>query len=329
MLNNPQFSFIIHHSIVTMIYCPKCHTQLVENAKFCHQCGNNIDIPLTECPSCQKKNPADVPFCYGCAHPMQIMELSMPTYQSVKSRYQFDNITGLEDQIKSLFFEELKRLANTIAPKRIDDYLMSFYTKGFAQTVDLRAKQLAESSAEMSQKNIPVLKLEKDLEMAVNSLALYHILYNCKDINPFPIPEKILRYEKIHRGSVDLRQMIMDYLNFETEKERVFTDFVSMPTETMQNAAKNFLYPAKGEFIYFISDQTVSANGKEGFGMTEFAIYWKAPLDKPQKIYYHHLARLETHKDWIKINTRFFNVSPSLNIKMLLLLEKLKDIYAI
>lgn len=313
-----------------MIYCPKCHTTLVENAKFCHQCGFNIEIPLAECPSCHKKNPADVVFCYACAHPLNMLELNNPVRtsdSSMKSRYPLHNIEGLEEQIKSLFFEDLKRLALAIAPQKIDNYLLSFHTKGFASTVDLRAKQLAESFVERASGHISVMRLEKELEMSVNSLALYHIIYNCKEINPFYIPEKILRYEKAQRGNVDLKQMIFDYLDFQNEKERVFTEFVSMPTETMQNAAKNFLYPAKGEFIYFISDQSIKANGKEGFAMTEFALYWKAPLDKPQKVYYHHLARIETHKDWIKINTRFFNITPSLNIKMLLLLEKLRDIF--
>ena len=311
-----------------MVYCPKCHTRLVENAKFCHQCGVFVEIPLADCPACYKKNPADVPFCYTCAYPMQTMELTPVSNANQKSRYKFESVQVLEDDIKNLFFEELKNLANNIAPKKTDDYLKAFYTKGFAQTVDLRAKQLAENFSEMFLRNVSVLRLEKELENTVNSLALYHIIYNCKEINPLYIPEKILRYEKAYRGAVDLKQMIFDYLDFENEKERVYTDFVTMPTEVMQHAAQHFLYPAKGEFIYFISDQTISANGKEGFAMTEFALYWKAPMEKPQKVYYHHLARIESHKDWIKINTRFFNVTPSVNVKMLLLLEKLKNIYA-
>lgn len=321
-----EFKFEIKNS---MIYCSKCHTQLIEGAKFCHQCGVNVEIPLSDCPSCGKKNPADALFCYGCAHPMQPIELSTPQYLNQKSRYAFHNVQDLEDNIKNMFFEELKRLTMSIAPRRVDDYLKAFYIKGFAATVDLRAKQLAEEGSESYSKNVSVLRLEKELEAAVNSLALYHIIYNCKDINPFYIPEKILRYEKAFRGSVNLQQMIMDYLDFNSEKETIYTDFVSMPTELMQNAAKNFLYPAKGEFIYFISDQTIKGSCKEGFAMTEFALYWKAPMDKAQKVYYHHLARIESHKDWLKVNARFFNISPSMNAKMFLLLDKLKNLYAI
>ena len=315
-----------------MVFCPKCHTRILENAKFCHQCGTNVDIPLADCPSCQKKNPADAQFCYACASPMRALELTpslQGQYNKQKSRFNFDNSKVLEDEIKNVFFEELKRITHNIASKRVDDYLKAFYTKGFASTVDLRAKQLAEEFSESFQKGNSVIRIEKEMEYAVSSLALYHIIYNCKDITPFILPEKILRYEKAFRGNVNLKQMISDYLDFENERERVYTDFISMPAEMMQNVAKNFLYPSKDEFMYFISDQTISGTGKEGFAMTEFALYWKAPLEKPQKVYYHHLARLEGHKEWIKINTRFFNVSPSVNAKMLLLLEKLKNMYAL
>jgi hypothetical protein len=313
-----------------MIYCPKCHTQLVENAKFCHACGANVDIPLTDCPSCQKMNPADSTFCYGCGHPMQSLELLPPQYLTLKSRYAFQHPDQLEDNVKNLFFEELKRYAAWIAPEKVDDYLRLFYTQNFTQTVDLRAKQLAEEFSDLykSLATPSVFRLERGLESAVSSLALYHIVYNCRDINPLHIPEKILRYEKALRGNVDARQMIFDFLAFETEKERVYTDFIKMPQETMQNVSKNFLFAAKGEFIYFISDQGTFSTGKVGFAMTEFAIYWKTSMEKPQKVYFHHLARLEKQKDWIKINNRFFNINPTLNVKLLLLLDKLKNIYA-
>jgi Double zinc ribbon len=313
-----------------MIYCPKCHTQLVENAKFCHACGVSVEIPLAKCTTCEKMNPADTTFCYGCGNPTQALELLPPQYLTLKSKYAFQDTDLLEDNIKNLFFEELKRYVSWIAPNKIEEYLRFFYTQNFTQTVDLRAKQLAEEfAAHFKSLTTPsVFRLEKDLESAVSSLALYHIVYNCRDINPLYIPEKVLRYEKALRGSVDVKQMIFDFLAFETEKERVFTDFIKMPTETMQNAAKHFLFADKGEFIFFISDQGTFSSGKVGFAMTEFALYWKTAMEKPQKVYYHHLARLEKQKDWIKINNRFFNVNPTLNIKILLLMDKLKNIYA-
>jgi hypothetical protein len=311
-----------------MIFCPKCHTQLVDDAKFCHHCGTHIDIPLTDCPSCAKKNPADARFCYGCGVPMSPIMMSKPMVQN--SKYDFKDLDALEEQVKTLFFEELKRLSAWIAPDKVDEYLKAVLTKNFYQTVDRRSKQIAEEISELNFKNMTpsVIHLEKQLEGAVSSLALYHIVYNCKEISPTTLSEKIMKYEKAVRGNVDLKQLIFDYLDLASEKERVYTDFVKMPFSTLQNAAKQFVFAAKDEFIFLISDSTFLGSGKEGFAMTEFGLYWKAPLEKPQKIYFHQIARLERHKTWLKVNNRFFNVNPSLNVKMLFLLEKLKNIYS-
>jgi Double zinc ribbon len=311
-----------------MIYCPKCHTSLAENAKFCHQCGANVDIPLSDCPHCDKKNPADTQFCFGCGKPMSEIILT-PQLTTTLSRYDFEIPMKLEEQIKNQFFEALKTYANWISPAKTNDYLLAVVTQNFTKTLELRAKQIADelSAHYNGAVNPSVIYLEKSLENAVCSLALYHIIYNCKEINPFPISEKIVRYEKAVRGQFDLKNMIFDYSNFETEKEKVYTDFIKMPANTLHNAAKNYLFAAKGEFIYFISDRSFLGNGKEGFAMTEFALYWKTTMEKPQKVYYHHLARLERERDWIKINNRFFNINPALNAKIILLLDKIKRIY--
>ena len=311
-----------------MIFCPKCHTQLVENAKFCHSCGANIDIPLSNCPSCDKKNPADAQFCYGCGSPMSPIVLTKPLID--KSKYDFQNVDTLVEQVKTLFFEELKRLSSWMSPEKVDEYLKAVLTKNFYQTVDRRAKQIAEELAELNyKKNTPsVFELEKHLTNAVSSLAMYHIVYNCKELNPIVLSEKIIKYERSIRGHVDVKQMVFDYLDLTAEKEKFYTDFVKMPFNTLQNAAKSFVFAAKDEFIFLISDSTFLGSGKEGFAVTEFGLYWKAPFEKPQKIYFHNIARLEKHKTWLKVNNRFFNINPSLNIKMLFLLEKLKNIYS-
>ena len=311
-----------------MIFCPKCHTQLVEDAKFCHNCGTHIDIALADCPSCDKKNPADARYCYGCGSPMSPIVLSQTAVQN--SKYDFQNLDILQEQVKSLFFEEVKRLSSWITPDKVEEYLKTVVTTNFYLTVDRRSKQIAEEFSELffNQVTPSVFQLEKQLENAVSSLAIYHIVHNCKELSPIILPEKIMKYERAIRGNVDLKQMIFDFLDLAYEKERVYTDFIKMPFNTLQNAAKNFVFAAKDEFIFLISDSTFMRSGKEGFAMTEFALYWKEPLEKPQKIYFHHIARLEKHKTWFKVNNRFFNANPSLNIKMMFLLEKLKNIYS-
>ena len=309
-----------------MIFCPKCHTQLVEGAKFCHHCGINIEIPLRDCPSCDKKNPADVAFCYACSQPMSPVKI-IP--YNDESKYDFEYSDVLEDQIRTAFFEELKRLAAWIAPDRVEDYLREFFFRNFTSVVAQRAEQLSDEYAELNYRQAypSAAALEIPLDNAISSLALYHIIYNCRLINPFYLKEQMLNYDSL-RTKINVRQMVFDFLDFANEKERVYADFIKMPHNMLENAAKHFVFASKEEIIYFISDQSLLGSGKHGFAMSEFAIYWKAPTEKPHKVYYHHLKEIKKHKAWITINGHFFSVSPSLNVKMLLLLEKLKVLYA-
>jgi hypothetical protein len=312
-----------------MVFCPKCHVSLPENAKFCPQCGTNVDIPLAACPACAQYNPADAPYCYTCFAPMKPLAIP-PQYIAPKSPYLFDNTSQLEEQIKNIFFEYLKKIAAWIAPSKLELYIKSVFQNGFSDTLDVRAKQLAETAQLDYQKikNTPsVQSVEKQLENAIQSLALYHIVHNCKDINDLYIPEKILRYEKLIQNKAEINNLIFDYLDFENEKIRVYTNYLTLSKTSLDNAAKHYLHTAKDEIPLFICDTTILGNGKDGFAITPFGLYWKQPLGKPQKVYFHHLARLERDKKWIKINNRFFDATSSMNVKMLLLLEKLKNIY--
>jgi Double zinc ribbon len=311
-----------------MVFCPKCHTQIVEDARFCHHCGTNIEIPLAECPTCLHKNPADTKFCFSCGDPMRAIPLRK--YDDSRSKYDFQHLDVLEEEIKVLFFEELKRLATLVNPNRMEDYLREVYLQNYTMTIARRAEHLSEEFAELNYRQaLPsVMALEKLLENSVSTLALNHIIYNCRDLNPLFLSPRIMLHERATVGKFNVQDLIFDYLDFPSEKERIYVDFLRMPFNTLQNAAKHFVFAAKDEYIYFISDQTILGSGKEGFAMTEFGLYWKSPMEKPKKVYYHHLARLERKKSGIYINGHYFSVNPTVNIKMLLLLEKMKTIYA-
>ncbi|RGZ00658.1 YARHG domain-containing protein [Clostridium sp. AM58-1XD] len=48
--------------------CPRCGSEVSENAKFCPKCGNVMKIT---CPSCGRIHPAGTKFCSGCGTTLQ------------------------------------------------------------------------------------------------------------------------------------------------------------------------------------------------------------------------------------------------------------------
>ncbi len=49
--------------------CPKCQTELPENAKYCGVCGQALSAERN-CPHCGQANPQDFKFCLQCGRPL-------------------------------------------------------------------------------------------------------------------------------------------------------------------------------------------------------------------------------------------------------------------
>ena len=99
-----------------------------------------------------------------------------------------------------------------------------------------------------------------------------------------------------------------------------------MPVEKVKNAGKFFLFPEIEERILFICDQSAFGSCKEGFAMTDKALYWKAYLEKAKVVHYDNIRILEKAKNWITINGFFFNVNQGINVKLLKLLRKIDQL---
>ena len=69
-------------------------------------------------------------------------------------------------------------------------------------------------------------------------------------------------------------------------------------------------------------------NCREGFAFTGRALYWKANLQKARRVAYSGIREVKREKDWIMINGFFFHVNLSLDVKILKLLRRLKQLYA-
>lgn len=226
-----------------------------------------------------------------------------------------------------MFFRSLKgRVEEEHDPARYSDYVERFYQSKFRDVYAVRAKQIAQDVlTQWEQFGTEALpEIDRRLDVAFEGLLDYFIIQFCPDINGILLPDAILRYERIRPGQTDLWQMIQDFLDFDYEEEVFYFNFITMQETHVVNACKSFLRASRQEKVFFICDLSLKGNCKEGFAMTDRGIYWRAPFDKPRQVAYPELKAVAKGKDWLTINGHFFTANPSLNLKLLKLLKKLR-----
>lgn len=274
--------------------CPRCHKELPENARFCWNCG--------------AEQVAEPP----------------PEPQSVH----LDPDQDITQQFTELFFRALKnRLAEEHDSQLFQAYSERVYETTYRDDISRYGRQLAEQIAQRRQQGkLDPHKLNRHVARLLDQQLDYFIITHCQDLNAVHLPRAILKYQDAEWSSVNIFRLAMDYLDFDREREKPYTDFLNMPVEKLKNAGKQFLFPARKEKILFIVDTSLLGNCKEGFAMTEHALYWKFPLQKARLVNYERLERIQRVENWITINGYFFNVNPSINLKMLKLLKKIQQL---
>ena len=302
--------------------CHKCGAELLDNARFCHNCGTKVLAETINCPSCQTENPIDAKFCGSCGFdffgkgPRNNIFESPPTAESESE---------LTERFSKIFKDKVLQEQNE---ELLPVYLERFESSGFKPNFELRIRQLAEQLQRIRLQSIrPQTEAEALMRSSLNGLSDYFFIHYCKDINIVKLPEEILQYENATLDTIDLFQMVMDYLAFEDEpEESVYLNFLQMPVEKLRNAGKSFFFPEKDERIFFLCDQSLLGSLKEGYAMTGKAIYWKAPFEKPRKVLYTNLTEITREKEWIRINDLFFNATLTLNVRMMKLLTKIREL---
>lgn len=275
----------------TMKNCPQCGTALPQEARFCFNCGAS-------------QQPA-----IGAGGPGGI-HWSVDLLPQFLDRFWL----RLDERVKAE--QDAKELAA---------YRERVYESGFRETVHRRLEQFAAGcqqklKADDEEKQ---QELHQELQYLLDDLLDFFFVMYSQELNVVPLPEQILGYQGKKRDEIDLRQMGLAFLVLAEENVQVYTDLVQAPVKVLRNSAKTFLNPDKEELIWFICDLSLLANGKEGFAMTDQALYWKSGWQPAQKVFYHKLTSLQREKEWILINDIYFNATTRLNTKMIWLLRKL------
>ena len=274
-----------------MPYCTNCQTKLQTEARFCHHCGAKQPVPNKQ---------ADAG----------------------------GGTTGIRiPDLQKVFAEQLKYFVTKVfEKKRLSNYLDRFGQN--EQYLNVLQNRMEAISTEIVR--VPEALQTRFIADRFNHLILTFLVQHCQDLNQVHLNKAILNYQIQNWKDVNLFRMVLDYLDFSNEEEAVFyTDFTRMPLDKLKNATQSFLFPEKNEKILLICDQTIMTSCKEGFAMTERGIYWRSPFSKPKAVYFSTLKQLERKEDWITINNLFFNANKTLNVKMLLLLMKIRGMYPI
>ena len=266
--------------------------------KYCPQCGVELNIQGR--------------FCWQCGAPLPAADLTA---------IGIDPQGDLEQQITAGFFKVLKKnIEEEQDPEKWQSFSERVYDSGFRDFLQRRVGQVA-AKIQSGQGGPSQSKLITELW---ENLSDHFVISFCPDLCQTVFPEKLLRYLEEDWKHVDLYRMAMDYLDLAAEPVPHYTDFLAMPVEKLKNAGKTFLKPDKGERIFLIVDLSILGSCQEGFAVTEKGLYWKAQLNRAHRVTFIGLNNLQKEREWITINGHFFNAGPSLNIKMLKLLKRIK-----
>lgn len=321
--------------------CKKCDAILLPGANFCHKCGFSTKVE-EEQETVVQNEPVQQSLFEGDESAI-IEEISsdIPT----SDFYNFESNDTIEFDIKNkineeevkeapkldlefsvfknLFFEALRnRVLEEHNPILYSDYVERFYRSDFQKVMQSSIELWQEEVKRMKSKNETPEKILAFQEKLLNKWLNYFIIKECSELNEVYFSEKILKYDEIDPIKVNLEKMIEDFLELNVENNiKVYKNFLTMPPEKLETAIKSFASIPRSERIFFIADSSISGTCKEGFAMSNLAIYWKAPLEKAQRIEYNLLTSVKKHKDWVEINEQFFNIHKTLNMRLLRLLK--------
>ncbi len=274
--------------------CPNCHTVLPNPARFCFHCGQPQDADWT-----------------GEVRPLL-------------------NLHGdIEQQLFDYFMSELKdRVQREQDGNQWRHYLTRFNEVDYPKLLERQFAQLAQRLGPLAEVQQPeVRRINNSIEQVIDEFINRFLFDQAADLNKVPIPDAVLRYRGKSLEEVDFYEMFLAFLRWDQEPEDYYTDYFKMSQSKARNASRRFFQPEKTETTLVICDTSLLGNGREGFALTDRALYWRASLQPPRVVPYYELATPVKEEGWILINDHYFHVNRSMDLKMVYLIKQLVYMY--
>lgn len=317
--------------------CPGCQTRLPVSARFCYACGlpqpDQMEPVAIEAIASQPKPPEVQVKTADIEDSLELPPLSAGDEETTPSEgrtkagdagsaggdhLETYDLAGLKQDFRAHLE---KRITAYFGPKKVKRYLELLSRSNDFQLV--RNGSLLQLATWANGQTDPA-RIRTRIDNTLADLTEYFIVETAAELHGRLFPQRLLGYQSLDWESVDLFKLIMDYLNFGAETETVYTDFVTMPRRAMKNAGKSFLHPTKDERIFFICDQSLISQAKNGFAMTDAALYWKNVLQPAGSAVYTTMDPPRVENGHLTVNGRFFDAGPRLNLKLALLLDRLR-----
>lgn len=309
--------------------CQSCHTGLLPNALYCHNCGKQADGEGIVCFSCQNINPASSRFCARCGTAINVQYTPSPNITPIYS-LDFNDIPTLPTQLREAF-----RVFVSLAIELENNQSQELHILATLEESDFHRQHLEEETILMTQefetwfeeRGVAAFQpIEAFIDQKFIILLERFFVDYCPNFTPAPLPKAILHYQEASLHYSNLQRLILDYLEVEQDKLLVYTNAIEIPLKKLKNARSAFFRPQAGEIPYLFIDQTLLRSGKEGCILTSKALYWKSYFQRAAVVLYKDLEQLNYHADRVEINGIYFNISPTFNYKLYRLLSRLKSL---
>ena len=340
---------VVEEPPVSVKTCPDCDTELPVSARFCFSCGfpqpesggagtvertepavsedalvlEAVELPaedtaedeVLELNALDEETNNHTP-ASSDAIPLASAADKVPTGERNSKRFTLS-------ELKAAFRDHLQeRVTAYFGTKKVADYLKVLESNHNFQ--QLRDGSLTSLQQWINSGEQTVAAATERLESTLADLTEYFIVETAGELSGGVLPQRLLRHQSVDWDTVDLFRLVMDYLDFTNETELVYTDFVAMPTRALRNATAAFLHAGKDERIFFICDQSLISAAKNGFAVTDSGLYWKNVLQPAGSVLFNELEDVRIKQGHLELDRQFFNAGSSLNLKMAVLLDKLR-----